>query len=274
MSGFWRALRLALVGASVVLAPSAPVWAEEQAPAPAAAQTIEAPAIAAAASLRYALDEIAKRFEAETGKSVRLTYGATGNLVHQIEASAPFQALFAADDESVKKLAKAGLTEGEAVVFARGQLSVAAPKDSAVAIDGELKGLKEALEAGQVKHVAIANPETAPYGRAARESLKKAGLWEKTEPLLVVGENIGQAATFVSTGAADVGFIARSLAISKEIGPKITSAVVPDSWHEPIDHGLALIKGASATAKSFVDYVRGPKGRAVLEDSGFAVPTS
>ena len=234
----------------------------------------EAPAIAAAASLRYALDEIAKGFEKDTGKSVKITYGATGNLVHQIEASAPFQALFAADDESVKKLAKGGLTEGEPILFARGELSVAAPRGSAVTIDSDLKGFKEALAAGKVKHVAIANVETAPYGRAARQSLQKAGLWDQVQPLLVVGENIGQTATFVSTGAAEVGFIAKSLAISKEIEPKITSAVVTDSWHEPIDHGLALIKGASPTAKAFVDYARGPKGRAVLEASGFAVPTS
>ncbi len=96
-------------------------------------------------------------------------------------------------------------------------MSVAAPKGSVVAVDADLKGLKEALAAGKVKHVAIANPETAPYGRAAQESLKKAGLWERVQPLLVIGENIGQAATFVSTGAAEVGFIAKSLAISKEI---------------------------------------------------------
>jgi molybdate transport system substrate-binding protein len=239
-----------------------------------AARADEAPAIAAAASLRYAIDEIAKGFEKDTGKSVKITYGATGNLVHQIEASAPFQALFAADDESVKKLAKGGLTDGEPVVFARGQLSVAAPKGSPVTVDPGLKGLKDALAAGEVKHVAIANTETAPYGRAARESLQKAGLWDQVQPLLVVGENIGQTATFVSTGAAEIGFIAKSLAISKEIEPKISSAVVPESWHEAIDHGLALIKGASSTAKEFVDYVRGPKGRAVLEASGFAVPTS
>jgi molybdate transport system substrate-binding protein len=238
------------------------------------ARADEVPPIAAAASLRYALDEIAKSFEKDTGKSVKITYGATGNLVHQIEASAPFQALFAADDESVKKLAKGGLTDGEPVVFVRGELSVAAPKGSPVAVDPDLKGLKEALAAGKVKHVAIANAETAPYGRAARESLQKAGLWDQAQPLLVIGENIGQTATFVSTGAAEIGFIAKSLAISKEIEPKITSAVVPESWHEPIDHGLALIKGASPTAKEFVDYVRGPKGRAVLEASGFAVPTS
>ena len=225
-------LRLALVGALLTFAVGTQARAQEQpAGVPAVAEATGAPTIAAAASLRYALDEIAKRFEKETGKSVKITYGATGNLVHQIEAGAPFQALFAADDASVKKLAKAGKTEGEPIVFARGELSVAAPKGSPVAIDADLKGLKAALAAGKVKHVAIANPETAPYGRAAQESLTKAGLWEQVQPLLVIGENIGQTATFVSTGAAEVGFIAKSLAISKEIAPKIDAAVVPGAWH-------------------------------------------
>ena len=268
-------LRLALVGALLTLAFSPQARAQDQpAGAPAVAEANGAPTVAAAASLRYALDEIAKRFEKETGKSVKITYGATGSLVHQIEAGAPFQALFAADDESVKKLAKAGKTEGDPIVFARGELSVAAPKGSPVAIDADLKGLKAALAAGKVKHVAIANPETAPYGRAAQETLTKAELWEQVQPLLVIGENIGQTATFVSTGAAEVGFIAKSLAISKEIAPKIDAAVVPDAWHQPIEHGMAVIKDASGDAKAFADFVRGPKGHKVLKASGFAVPTS
>ena len=246
LSARGASLRLALVGALLTFAVGTQARAQEQpAGVPAVAEATGAPTIAAAASLRYALDEIAKRFEKETGKSVKITYGATGSLVHQIEAGAPFQALFAADDASVKKLAKAGKTEGEPIVFARGELSVAAPKGSPVAIDADLKGLKAALAAGKVKHVAIANPETAPYGRAAQESLTKAGLWEQVQPLLVIGENIGQTATFVSTGAAEVGFIAKSLAISKEIAPKIDSAVVPGTWHQPIDHGMAVIKDAS-----------------------------
>ncbi|MEI9901581.1 MAG: molybdate ABC transporter substrate-binding protein [Hyphomicrobium sp.] len=257
-----------------MLVAGAPAWAQEQAAPAASVQASEAPALAAAASLRYALDEIAQRFEKETGKSVKLTYGATGNLVSQIQASAPFQVLFAADDKSVKKLAAAGLTDGEPVVFARGELSIAAPKDSPVGVDSDLKGLKEALAAGKVKHVAIANPETAPYGRAAQEALEKAGLLEQAKPLFVTGENIGQAATFVSTGAAEVGFIAKSLAISKEIAPKINSAVVPQALYGPINHGLAIVKGAGPVAKAFVEFVRGPKGREVLEASGFSVPTS
>jgi molybdate transport system substrate-binding protein len=268
-------MRLAIAGALFTFVVGTQARAQEQpAGMPAVAEATGTPTVAAAASLRYALDEIARRFEKETGKSVKITFGATGSLVHQIEAGAPFQALLAADDASVKKLAKAGKTEGEPIVFARGELSVAAPKGSPVAIDAELKGLKAALAAGKVEHVAIANPETAPYGRAAQETLTKAGLWDAVKPLLVIGENIGQTATFVSTGAAEVGFIAKSLAISKEIAPKVDAAVVPDAWHQSIDHGMAVIKGASADAKAFADFVRGPQGREVLEASGFSVPTS
>ena len=114
-SAFGASLRLALVGALLTFAVNTQARAQEQpAGAPAVAEATGTPTVAAAASLRYALDEIAKRFEKETGKSVKITYGATGSLVHQIEAGAPFQALFAADDASVKKLAKAGKTEGDA----------------------------------------------------------------------------------------------------------------------------------------------------------------
>lgn len=223
--------------------------------------------VAAAASLRYALDEIVAQYEKKTGQKPRITYGATGNLVQQIEKAAPFQVLFAADDQSVKKLAAENLTEGAPSIFARGQISIVAPKGSPVAVDGELKGLSEALSSGKVAHVAIANPDVAPYGRAAREALQKAGLWDKLAGKIVFGENVGQAAEFAMTGAA-----AQSLAVSAEMAPKITSAVIPESWHEPIDHGMAFIKGAAEPARAFAAYVKGSEGRAVLERSGFSVP--
>ena len=232
----------------------------------------EGPIVAAAASLRPALDAIAKSFEKTGGQSVRITYGATGNFVQQIEKGAPFQLLLAADDESVKKLAAENLTDGMPVIFAHGQLSLVASKDSPVAVDAELKGLKAALAAGKVKHFAIANPETAPYGRAARETLQKEGLWDEVQPLLVIGENVGQAAVFAASGAAEVGLVAHSLSISGELAPKLNSAIVPESEHEPIDHGMALLKGAIPPARSFADFVRGPEGRKLLEASGFTVP--
>jgi molybdate transport system substrate-binding protein len=232
----------------------------------------EGPAVAAAASLRPALDAIAKGFEKDSRQGVRITYGATGTLVHQIDNGAPFQMLLAADDESVNNLAAAGRTDGAPIIFARGQLSLVAPKGSPVTVDGELNGLKEALAGGKVIHFAIANPDVAPYGRAAREALQRSGLWSAIEPRLVIGENVGQAAQFASSGAAEAGLIAESLAISAELAPRITAAVVPETWHAPIDQGMALIKGAGPTARAFADFVRGPKGREALESNGFSVP--
>jgi len=236
------------------------------------ARAAEAPIVAAAASLRYALDDIAERFVAETGERVRLTYGATGSLVHQIEAGAPFQLFLAADEASVKRLAQNGRTEGEPSVFAQGRISIVAPKGSPVPVDGKLKGLKAALAADKVRHFSIANPEVAPYGRAAREALQHAGLWKETEPRLVVGENVGQAAQFATTGAAEAGIIARSLAVSPDIAPKISAALIPEAWHKPIDHGMALLKGAGPTARAFAAFVKGNEAAALLERNGFSVP--
>jgi molybdate transport system substrate-binding protein len=232
----------------------------------------EAPNIAAAASLRYAMDEMASRFEQQTGSAVRLSYGATGSLVHQIENGAPFALFFAADEQSVQRLAKAGRTDGAPSVFAVGRISLVAPKGSPVTVDAEMKGLAAALAAGSVQHFAIANPEVAPYGRAAREALQKSGLWAAAQPRLVLGENVGQAAQFATTGAAEAGIIAYSLVVSADIAPKVTAALIPQAWHQPINHGMALIKGADATSRAFADFVQGPEGRAILERHGFSAP--
>ncbi len=236
------------------------------------ARAEDGPAVAAAASLRPALDEIATQYEKKTGVKPRITYGATGNLVQQIEKGAPFQILFAADDESVKKLAKESLTEGEPKMFARGQVALVAPNGSPVIVEPTLVGLTQAINMGKMAHFAIANPDIAPYGRAAREVLQKAGLWDQLSGKIVQGDNVGQAAQFTTTGAAEAGIIALSLALSPEMAPKIKFAVIPEAWHEPIDHGMALIKGAGEGARAFAAYVTGPEGSAALGRNGFAVP--
>jgi molybdate transport system substrate-binding protein len=237
-----------------------------------AAQAAEPPIVAAAASLRYALDEIAMRFEQATGQRVRLAFGATGSLVHQIEAGAPFELFLAADDASVQRLAEKGRTEGPPSIFAQGRIVLIAPKGSPVAVDGALEGLRAALAADAVKHFAIANPEVAPYGRAARQALQTAKLWDEIAPRLVLGENVGQAAQFATTGAAEAGINANSLAVASDIAPKIDAALIPAAWHQPIDHGMALLQGAGATARAFAAFVRGPEARAILERNGFSVP--
>jgi len=231
-----------------------------------------APVVAAAASLRYALDDIATAFEQQTGKRVRLTYGATRSLMHQIENGAPYELFLAADEESVRRLAGNRRTEGVASVFARGRIALVAPRGSSVSVDGELAGLANALGAGNVYHVAIANPELAPYGRAAQEALQKAGLWEDLMPHLVIGENVGQATQFATTGAAQAGLIAHSLAVSREVAPRVRVALIPEGWHQPIIHSMALLKGAGETARAFAAFLESEQARAIVERNGFAAP--
>jgi molybdate transport system substrate-binding protein len=232
----------------------------------------EPPVIAAAVSLRDALEQIALLFEKNSGERVTFSFGATGNLLRQIEEGAPFQLFLAADEASVAKLAAGGKTEGETSILVRGRLALAAPKSSPVAVDGKLEGLKAALAAGKVKHFAIANPELAPYGRAAREVLQKADLWADAEKFLVQGENIAQAAQYISSGAAEAGLVAQSLTLAPEFANATTVAVVPEDWYAPVNQGMAVIKGAGPVAKSFAAFLKEPKARAVFEKFGFTVP--
>ncbi|MCP4780272.1 MAG: molybdate ABC transporter substrate-binding protein [Hyphomicrobium sp.] len=230
------------------------------------------PVVAAAASMRYAMDDIAATFERRTGQRVRFTYGATRSLMHQIENGAPYELFLAADEESVWRLADKKRTEGTPSVFARGRIAIVAPSGSPVSVDGELTGLTEALAAGDVDHVAIANPEVAPYGRAAREVLQKAGIWEDLGSRLIIGENVGQAAQFVTTGAAQAGIIAYSLVASSKIASLVTVALIPEDWHQPINHSMTLLNGAGETARALAAFLKSEQARAILERNGLSVP--
>ncbi len=261
-------LSLLATSATTVLAQDAGAKPGEKA-APAA--PLDTP-VAAAASLRIALDEIAKLYEAKSGNKIKISYGATGSLVRQIEEGAPFELFLAADESSVQRLEKNGKTDGPPMPLVDGRLAIAVPKGSAVAIDGGLAGLKQALADGTVKHISIANPELAPYGKAASEALKKAGLWDQAQPLLVQGENIGQAAQFVATGAAEVGFVAQSLMFAPDMAAKVDHAPVDASLYAPIRQGMALLQNANVSTKAFYAFLKSAEASAVFEKYGFAIP--
>lgn len=263
------ALGLMAWAAPAALAQDAGAKPGAAAPAPAAAT--DAP-VAAAASLRVALDEVAKLFEAKSGNKIKISYGATGNLVRQIEEGAPFELFLAADEASVARLEKNGKTEGATSALVDGRLAIVAPTGSAVKVDKDLAGLKQALADGTVKHLSIANPELAPYGKAAKEALEKAGLWDKAQPLLVQGENIGQAAQYVTTGAAEVGLVAQSLLFAPDVASKVTQSPVDPSLYKPIRQGMALLKNASATTKAFHAFLKTPDASAVFQKNGFDIP--
>ena len=169
------------------------------------------PTVAAAANLNFALTEIANQFKVDRGTSVEVVFGASGTLTRQIQDGAPFELFLAADEEFPNQLAKAGLTRDAGVVYAVGRLVIFAPNGSPLTVDERLNGLARVIKSGKAGRFAIANPDVAPYGKAAESVLRKRGLWDAIRPQLVLGDTIAQAAQFATTGNAIGGLVAYSL---------------------------------------------------------------
>jgi molybdate transport system substrate-binding protein len=230
------------------------------------------PVVAAAADLKFALDEVAQSFKKDTGQSVMLTFGSSGTFATQIRNGAPFQMYLSADEDYVFKLHADGLTRDQGTLYAIGRIVLMAPPSSSLPVDSELKGLAAQIKTGQIKRFAIANPEHAPYGRRAVEALKRAGVWEAIRPKLVFGENVSQAAQFTTSGSAQGGIIALSLAKSPQLAQLGRYAVIPAEWHEPLRQRMVLLKNADTTAQAFYRYVQQPSARAVMRRYGFVLP--
>ena len=231
-----------------------------------------APTIAAAANLNFALTEIAKQFEQAQGARVELVFGASGTLTRQIQDGAPFEMFLAADEELPNRLSAAGLTRDAGVVYAVGRLVIFAPNGSPLAVDQRLDGLASLVKTGKVNRFAIANPEFAPYGRAAEAVLRKRGLWDTLRRNLVLGDSITQAAQFAITGNAVGGLIAYSVVLGPGLAERGSYALIPDADYPPLRQRMVLLKPAGAVAARFYAYLQGDAARATLRKHGFAVP--
>jgi len=240
--------------------------------APGLGRAAEEPVVAAASDLQFALAEIRALFAAQTGRDVRLAFGSSGNIARQIRSGAPIELFLSADESHVLALARDGLTEGEGLLYALGRIVIIVPHGSPLEADGSLEDLKAALARGRVEKFAIANPEHAPYGQRAKEVLIRKDLWSALEGKLVLGENVSQAAQFATSGAAQGGIIAHSLALSPDVGRRGTFALIPADWHTPLRQRMVLVKGAGSVAREFFELVRGPGGRAILKRYGFTLP--
>jgi molybdate transport system substrate-binding protein len=230
--------------------------------------------VAVAANMRSAFEEIADRFRQRSGNQLRATYGSSGNIARQIEQGARFELFLSADEDRIGQLEAAGHTVGKSAVYAIGRIAIVVPLGSPMAVDGELRGLRDSLAEGVIQRFAIANPEHAPYGQAAKEALQRAGLWQAVERRLVVGENISQAAQYASTSATQGGIIAFSLALSDPIRFSTRSALIPEHWHRPLAQRMALLKGAGPVARAFFAFMQGEEARSVLEQHGYTVPAA
>lgn len=237
---------------------------------PARAQA--APVIAAASDLSAALPELAGLFQRETGRAVRLTFGSSGALAQQIGNGAPFELFLSADEAYVDRLAAAGRTEGGGALYAIGRIGVFLPRGSRIRGDADLRDLIAAVRDGRLRKFAIANPDHAPYGRAAREALQSFGLWEAIRPRLVLGENVSQATQFATSGSAQGGAIPLSLALTPRVKSAGSFTLIDASRHRPLRQRAVLLKDAGPTARAFFGYLRGAKGRAVLARHGFTAP--
>ncbi|NWG32770.1 MAG: molybdate ABC transporter substrate-binding protein, partial [Rhodocyclaceae bacterium] len=208
--------------------------------------------IAAAADLKFAMDEIVAAFNnANPADEVKVVYGSSGKFHTQIQNGAPYDLFFSADIAFPRELVKAGFAASEVKPYAFGRIVL-----WSATMDASKMNLAS-LTDPKIARIAIANPKHAPYGKRAEEALRASGLWEKIEPKLVYGENISHTAQFVQTGNAQVGIIALSLAANPELAKRGGYWLIPDELHEPLEQGFIITRRAagSGLARRFADYV-------------------
>jgi len=222
--------------------------------------------VAVAANFTAPIQAIAKDFEKDTGHKLVASFGATGQFYAQIKNGAPFEVFLSADDTTPEKLENEGETvKGSRFTYAIGTLALWSPKAGYVDDKGEV------LKKNDYKHLSIANPKAAPYGLAATQVLAKLNLTEATKGKLVEGQNITQAFQFVSTGNAELGFVALSQIYKDGKVSNGSAWIVPANLHDPIKQDAVILnKGKdNAAAKALVDYLKGPKAAEVIKSFGY-----
>ena len=222
--------------------------------------------VAAASDLTPAFEEIGRAFESTYKTKVVFVFGSTGMLTRQIENGAPIDLFAAASMSYIDELDQKGLVIPDSkAIYARGRITLWTPSDSTL----RLEGIKD-LTRPEVTRIAIANPDHAPYGLAARQALESAGIWESVKPKLVYGDNIRQTLQYAQTGNVEVAIVALSL--SKESHGRWS--LIPEELHKPLDQGLGIMKPTKneQSARAFATFLTGPQGRAVMEKYGFTFP--
>jgi molybdate transport system substrate-binding protein len=256
-----------LAGAALLVSGTGPTRAETPvAPDAGRSQARPALTIFAAADLGPPFKEIVPQFERKTPAKLTLVLGSTGTLAQQIRNGAPADVFFAANERFIQEMGPEGLILlNTRTIYARGRIATVTLKSTAIHIS-DLRDLVNP----QVKRIAIANPAHAPYGLAAQQALQAAGLWSSVQPKLVYGENVQQAVQFVRSGSADAGIVARSVADTSDLDWKL----VDQKLHEPLNQMAVVLTRAPqpALAMSFLEYVNGVEGRAVMRKFGFLLP--
>lgn len=225
--------------------------------------------IAVAANFAEVTEELETAFETTTDHTVTITSGSTGKLYAQIKQGAPFDILMAADQARPERLeAEGDAVPGSRFTYAIGRLALWSPDAQRISGDGIAL-----LEAGDFARLAIANPDLAPYGLAAKQALQHFGLWDALQPKIVMGQNIGQTFSMISTGNAELGLVAKSYAMSTRNQTPGSRWDVPADAHEPIRQDAVILKHAedNPAARAFADFLRSNAAREVITRFGYAV---
>jgi molybdate transport system substrate-binding protein len=250
----WLLLCIGCGGAREDLAPS---------PAPAPATLL----VAAASDLQAALPSLTSRFEkGHPGVSVKVSVGSSGQLSQQIRQGATFDLFLAANESYVRDLAKEGIIDSGSVrPYAQGSLVLVVYREAGV----DVAGLDD-LKKPEIKHIALANPAFAPYGKAGKQALERAGLWDELQPKVVQAETVRQALQFVQSGNAEAGLVGRAIADV----PEARSVPIDPGLYDPIIQGLGIVSETPkpALARDFAEFVLGDEGQAILKGFGFQPP--
>jgi len=222
--------------------------------------------IAVASNFTDTMKEIAQRFEAKSGDKVILTFGSTGKLYAQIRNGAPYDAFFAADIKRPKRLEKESVAlPGSRFTYAIGKVVLWSLKPNVVDANGRV------LKTGDFRHLALANPKFAPYGKAAEQIMQKRGVWKALQSRLVMGQNISQAFQFVYSGSATMGFVAYSQIKNLDNSSRGSLWEPPQSLYTTIEQQAVLLKN-NATAKKFLDFTKNKKAQKIIQKYGYDTP--
>jgi molybdate transport system substrate-binding protein len=230
----------------------------------------QALSVAAASDLQAVLPVVAASFEKETGRKVTTSFGSSGNFFTQIQNGAPFDVFLSADIDYPTRLEASGsVVRGSVMPYATGHLVLWTRNDSGIDVKRGLAMLDDA----RVRHIAIANPDHAPYGRAAVAALRHESIYDRVRSKLVFGENISQTAQFAQTGSAEVGLVALSLALSPAMKASGNYLEVPTSWYPAIAQAAAVVSSSKQQdlAKEFLRFLKRDSTIRVLQSYGFAV---
>jgi molybdate transport system substrate-binding protein len=263
--GLGRLLLSSAFGLAFLIA--APLAGPGQANAQTPADDNRPSLVAAAANLQPVLGELVPLFERQQKGRITLNTGSSANLVRQIQQGLPAELFLSADEDFALRLADAGLTGDRGVVYATGRIVLIVPADSALPLDPQLKGLTAGLPG--INKFSIANPELAPYGKAAVQALQKLNLWPALQGKIVLGESIAQTTQYVSTGAAQAGITALSLALAPELASRVRYVLIPYDLHAPVRQRMVLLKSARPAARAFYEFLQSPAARAVLTRYGY-----